>query len=120
VGDHRCGKNTWFGELAEDGYPLAFVRSCETFENGGSMPIELKLECKAADSLHQRGPLEVAGAQERLAVDVKNDRICTVNGHFPRILGAVVVLLQIEHDETVILPGFLFAHGFAAQAKPSA
>jgi len=35
-------------------------------------------------------------------------------------LGAVVVLLQIEHDETVILPGFLFAHGFAAQAKPSA
>jgi len=84
------------------------------------MPVELKLERKAADSLHQRGFLEVGGAQKRLTVDVKNDRICTVNGHFSRILGAVVVLLQIEHDETVILPGFLFAHGFAAQAKPSA
>ena len=98
-------------------FPLFEV---ETFENGGTVTVKLQLERKAADSLHQRGLLEIGGAQERLTIYVKNDRICPHNCHFPRILGAVVVLLQIKHDEAVIFARLLFAHGFAAHAKPRA
>ena len=67
-------------------------------EYSGAVAVELQLDRKSPNGLHQRGLLKVGSVEKRLAINVKYNRVGPVNGHLLGIFSSIVVLLYIKRD----------------------